>query len=183
MSYDNLVRSLTKKVKAIRKSQSKLDRELLYMEKWLTELTDNMESVDRRIAGIESKEKATEPKPISGKPRMSEEDFKAMLEKLLQNPMEDLGDKISRKILEKLKDLKGVSGRAREAKIKELKDLADDELVDLSKLFREKVESNIEDIGVEEKETKGIDKSLERLRRMRQGKDKPDENNNGEKQE
>ena len=102
---------------------------------------------------------------------------------MLQNPMEDLGDKISRKILEKLKDLKGVSGRAREAKIKELKDLADDELVDLSKLFREKVESNIEDIGVEEKETKGIDKSLERLRRMRQGKDKPDENNNGEKQE
>jgi len=170
------MRGLKKRVEGIKKSQSELNEELLYTETWLDKFMYNMDSVNIRIKEIQPRKAGLPVEPGGDKPHMSEEEFKVLLERLLRGSLEHLGDKISQRILDKLKELKSASGALREVRIKELKEAADSGLVDLSKLFREKIESNIEDIGVEEKEAKGIGESLEKLRKMREAKTDKDNN-------
>ena len=172
MYYDKLVKGLYKKIEDIKKSQDELDGEFFYTRNWLDELTHNMDSLSQHLKQITSEKVSLESNHKGEKSYVLEEDSKKLLERLLQGSLQDLGDKISRRILDKLRDLQGTSGPLRETKIKELKEIADSESVDLSRLFQEKVESNIEDIGIEEKEAKGIDKDLEKLRRMRQDKNR-----------
>ena len=181
MRYDKSIQNIFKRIEGIKESQSKLDEELLYVGKWLDELIDNMDSVSKCLKEIGAQRAASQSKPKTEKTYMSEQDFKALLEKLLQGSLEHLGDKISGRIMDKLKELKETSGPQREVKIKELKEVADSETVDLTKLFHEKIESNIDQIGVDEKESKGIDKSLEKLRKMKEGKVSQDSKDNSEK--
>ena len=168
MYYDELTRDLSRREEDIRTSQSELEKELLSLGAELDNFIGTTDSLKRRLEDFKS---APEAGTAEEKPRMPGEEFKEVLERLLQGSLDQLGDKISQKILNKLKDLKGVSGPVKESKIRELKELADSEMLDLSKLFSEKVKSNIRDIGVKEKETKGIDESLKKLREMREGKD------------
>ncbi len=171
MYYDKLIKDLSERVEGMRKSQSDLDGELLYTETWLDQLIDNMDSVNRNLKQAKSGKVSSEPEPVSKKVHMSEEDFKTQLEKLLEGSLEHLGDRISDKILNMLREVKETSGLTRVRKIKEFKEIAESELVDMSKLFlHEKLESNIEQIGVEEKESMGIDKSLKKLREMKEDK-------------
>jgi len=168
MNYDELMRDLSKREEDIRASQIGLEKELLFLGAELDSFIASTESLKKRLEDFKS---APEIKTAEERPRLSGEEFKESLERLLQGSLEQLGDKISQKILNKLKDLKGLSGPVKESKIRELKELADSEMLDFSKLFSEKVKSNIRDIGVKEKETKGIDESLKKLREMREGKD------------
>ena len=96
-------------------------------------------------------------------------DFASNLEALLEKSLDKLGDKVSDRILKMLERLQGTEGPAREEQLRAIKQAADEELVDLSNLFmhQEGIKSNLEDIGVDEKEAKGIDKNLERLRELR----------------
>jgi len=156
----------------LKESQDALDKELLAIEAWLDELGHDADAVNARLRAAKAGKPDIKEKPKTAAP---EEDFKAQMEKLLKGSLEHLEDRLSDRILNMLKDLKGVKGPARDMKLKELKAAVDDEVVDLSGLFtHEKLESNIGEIGIEEKESKGIQKSLDRLRKMRTGDDKPE---------
>ena len=171
MYYFALMRELSNKTEEIKKFQDELDKELLYTEDWLDKSIEVMNVMERRLKQLKSERDSLRKKSTVEKPHISEQDFERMLEKVLQGSMQSLGNKISQKILDKLKDLKSASYEVRKIKIRELKELVDSEQVDLSQLFREKIKSNIDDIGVEEQEVRGIDKSLEKLRRMMKKKD------------
>ena len=162
---------LKKRIEEVRKSQSKLDERSLSIGMWLDKLIDDMDSVSRRLKELKSQRVISQPGPVDEKAHVPEADFKRLLEELLQGSMKHLEDRLSQKILNMLKGLRTVAGPEREAKIREIKEAVNAELIDLSRLFiHEEVESNREEIGVEEKESKGIDKSLKRLRRMRENK-------------
>lgn len=182
MHYDSMIQGLLKRAEDIKRSQDQLEEESLSAQSRLDAFLDTMDTVHKRLIRLESQKGDTQLRSKSEQPSLSQEDFKALLEKLLQGSLDGIGDKISQRILDKLNDLKGLTGASREAKIQEIKQAADAEMVDLSKLFGEKIESNIEDIGVEEKETKGISKSLERLRKMK-GNRKIDDTGPEEKKE
>ncbi len=165
----NQVDDLTKRAKAVRQTQAELEEELLSIAAWLARFIDDTNSVNTRLKNILAESQEAKPKGI--RKAVSDEDFKIHLEKLVQGSLDALGDKISDRVLNMLKELKGMTGPGRETKIREIKDAAESELVDLSRLFlHEKIESNIEEIGIDEKESKGIDKSLRHLRRMRGGR-------------
>jgi hypothetical protein len=141
------------------------------------------ERIDRRIVQLDAMARGLMPKDVpqasseaqaaAGSPGgfLTEESFKAQMEKFLQSSFESMGDKLSGKLSGLLKDLKTVSGPVRESRMREIHQVAAEENIDLSGLFGfQKVDSNIEEIGVNEKKAKSIDKSLERLRKMREGK-------------
>lgn len=173
MNDPELIRGLFKKTEKIKMYQNEIDEELLYTESWLDKFINDMDVVENRLKEIKSEEESGFRKKGHGEElHISEEDFEKMLEKLLEGPLQNLGNKISQRILDKLKDLKSASYDVRKSKIKELKELAASEEVDLSGLFREKIRSNLEDTGIEEREIKGIDKSLERLRKMTEDREK-----------
>lgn len=156
----------------VKESQEALDKELLAIEAWLDELGHDADAVNSRLRAAKAGKAAVKQEPPSAPP---EEDFKSQMEKLLQGSLEHLEDRLSHRILNMLKDLKDVKGPAREMKLKEFKAAVDDGVIDLSGLFiHDKLESNIGEIGIEEKESKGIQKSLDRLRKMRTGDDKPE---------
>ena len=102
------------------------------------------------------------------KASLTEDEFRARLEKLLEGSLENLGDKISQKIANQLKDLKGLVGVDRDVKIRQIQQSGDYESLDFGTIFQDKIESNIDEIGVEEQEAKGVDKSLEKLRKMKE---------------
>lgn len=157
-------------MQGLEQSQNLLEGEIASVNSSLDKCLNTIDSVNTRLEEGESQKAVLHVKPEAEKPSMSQEDFKALLENLLKGTLEGLGDKISQNILLKLKDLKGLTGETREAKMQELKEAADAELIDLSKLFYEKIETNIEEIGLEEKETKGIDKNLQKLRKIKENK-------------
>lgn len=167
MPYDALIHGLFKRLQEIKRSQGLFEEEFVSSQSRIDKFIDTIDSVNKRLNEMAPGKAVSQLEPKAGKPHMSQEDFAALLEKLLRGSLEGLGDKISQKILDKLQDLKGSTAETRDAKIQELRTIADAELVDLSRLFNEKVESNIEEIGVEEKETRGIDKNLERLRKIK----------------
>ena len=108
------------------------------------------------------------------KPSPEPVDPVTQLERMLQGSLDVLGDKISNRLMATLKELRSLPVEMRAAKIQEVKQMADAELVDLSALYKhEPVESNIEEVGVHEKESKGMDTNLEKLRALRRGKPKP----------
>ena len=171
MDRDKLVHDFPRKLEDIRRSQAEFDEELLYIETWIDRLMDLVDSANRDPGRARPLEPAAAPGPVDERMHVPEDDFSAHLEKLLEGSLEHLGDRISQDIFNMLKELKQTTGVAREAKIKELKEVAGPELVDLSRLFlRGKLESNIGEMRVEEQEAEGIDKSLEKLREMKGGK-------------
>ncbi len=182
MNGVNVIEDITRRTNILKQSYGNLDREVLSSGAWLERLMTEADSINTRLGELHLQKPVAPPKPaqpaassisegsISAANNVAadRENFEKNLEKLLQGSLDALGDKISDKILNMLKELKGMAGPGRDIKVKEIKAAADSQLVDLSSLFmHEKVESNIEEIGVDEKEAKGVDKSLEKLRQMR----------------
>ncbi len=113
---------------------------------------------------------ASAPAPAAG---MTLEDFKLHMGEILKGSLDAVSDKLSDRISGMLKELGTLSGPAREIRLQEFKQSGEYDMVDFSALYShsaEQVTSNLTDVGVEEKETKGIDSTLERLRKMRAGK-------------
>lgn len=177
MDHKELIQDFKARLHTMKQAQDVLHEDLLGMETWLSQSLEDVTTVNTRLKELLAKKDISrmtvktqpEPEALSEKSQPSAEDFGKQMEKLLQGSLDALGDKISDKILNMMKELKTMSGPMRAQKISEIKAAADSELVDLSSLFAfDTVESNIEEVGVDEKEVKGIDKSLERLRQMKQ---------------
>lgn len=180
MDSKNLIENLTDKIKDIKQSHSRLHEDVLDMEKWLNKSLDDVTVANNRIKELISKERAAKPdsaefsaQPAAAhEPQMTNEKEQItpeQLEKLLQGSLDAFGDKISEKMLCMMKEIKATTGPVKNEKIKELRIAAANELVDLSSLYaHQKIESNLDEVGVNEKEAKGIDKSLEKLKQIRQ---------------
>ncbi|MEI6437161.1 MAG: hypothetical protein WCO69_00250 [Candidatus Omnitrophota bacterium] len=114
--------------------------------------------------------------PLAGPgPGMTLDDFKLHMGEILKGSLDAVSDKLSDRISGMLKELGTLSGPARAMRIEEFKQSGEYEMVDFSSLYAhsaEQVTSNLKDVGVEEKETKGVDSTLERLRKLRAGKPK-----------
>ena len=170
-----LLQSLIQRIENNQASQKELDEAIASMSALVDRLADTMNAVNSRLVEASSEKISRPPQPAQeAKPQASEDDFKLRLEKLLEGSLEHIGDKISQKIMDKLQGLRGLSGVARQEKIREIEQYAEAESVDLSAIFRDKIESNIDEIGIEEHQAKGINASLEKLRRMREGGGKTD---------
>lgn len=168
-----LTASFKKRVEKITVSQEGANKEVSSIGPRLDALIDDAERVLAGLKGLKSQKGAPVPKGESGGAQLSMEDFSRRLEKLIRGSMEHLEGRLSERILKMLKDLKSAPGEEREYKIRKIREAAGDESVDLSSLFvHEEVESNIGEIGIEEKESKGIDKSLKKLRGLKEKKDK-----------
>ena len=158
----------------IKQSRRQLSEEFLKTEASIAEFMSSLDAVSQRLKDMKTylSPQQTKAVPFSG---MSQDDFKGFIEKILQGSLEAVGDKISDRIMNMLRELKGLAGAEREAKIQQIKEAAESDMVDLSSLYiHEKMQSNLSDVGVEEKESKGIESSLEKLRNLRSGKPKPD---------
>lgn len=180
---EKLIEELNQRLGSFKESRLRLSQEIAAIGVVLDECIQSTEILPERLRALRAApsidtEKTTgaglpgQPALASG-PAMSLEDFKGYIEKLLQGSVEAVGDKVSNKIAAMLKDLRSLSGAAREAKIQQIQDAAISESVDLSSLFKheqENVQSNLGELGVEEKESKGIDSSIEKLRKMREKK-------------
>jgi len=170
MVYSELMQGFLKKMDSCKEAQNELDRALASMEGQLDAYIQTVEAVHSRLNAPAPQAAIDASGTVAAKPNLSEEDFKARLERLLEGSLENLGDKISQKIVNQIKDLKGLVGPDRDTKIRQIKEYADYESVDFSAVFQDKIESNIDEIGVEEQEAKGVDKSLEKLRKMKEKK-------------
>lgn len=142
------------------------------------EIPESMRKLDQLLKRVKarpvkpiepSEPKKEEPAPKKEEPLPKKEDANEVLVKMMQTKLDALGDKISDRIAVLLSELKNTVGPAREAKIKEITEMAGPDIIDISKLFDEKVISNIQEIGIEEKESKEVDKALEKLRKLRRG--------------
>lgn len=183
-----MIQDIRDRTNTLKQSQGKLDEETLSVGAMLDKFSTEMDSVNTQLKGLRSNKTAATTQPaepveesIQKEQRAEEarpsvvdtEKLEKSLEKLLQGSLDALGDKISDRLLNMMKEFKGLAGPGREDKIKEIKAVADTELVDLSSLFMNvKVKSNIQEVGVDEREAKGIDKSLKKLRQMRKKKNK-----------
>ncbi len=95
------------------------------------------------------------------------------LEKALQGSMDAIGDKLSGKLMAMMKDMQVSGGSVSPAQMQQFNKAAQEEAVDLSAIFSHTdVKSNIDNVGLEEKEVKGVDSALEKLKKMRQQKGK-----------
>ncbi|OGX20353.1 MAG: hypothetical protein A2Y04_06435 [Omnitrophica WOR_2 bacterium GWC2_45_7] len=104
---------------------------------------------------------------------MTLDEFKTHMGSILQGSLDAVSDKLTDKIAAMLKELGTLSGPAREIKIREYQQSGEYDTVDFSSLYKnQEVQSNLGEVGVEEKESKGIESSLERIRQLR-GKPKP----------
>jgi len=155
-------------------SQGKLKDEIIATTRSLNESLAAMNDLNARLKQIESQKRSVRPKQTTEKGPMSAEDFSRQLEKLLQVSMGDLEQRLSQNIVSLLKELPGSAGPDREVKLKAIQEAVISEAVDLSKLFsHDQLKSNINETGIDESESKGINESLKKLRRMR--KDAPPE--------
>ncbi|MBF0254110.1 MAG: hypothetical protein HQL11_03165 [Candidatus Omnitrophica bacterium] len=100
-----------------------------------------------------------------------DERMKEYFEKILSGSLESMGEKLSSRLVDMLKDIQVSSGHVREAKMHQLRQVAEEENIDLSALFKHvEVESNLgHGTEIEEEETKGISDTLEKLRKLREG--------------
>lgn len=168
----SVITEFTLRLSSIRQARGQLSEELTGLEASLGAFAGSLDTINQQFKVIKASPPAQQSK-INPAPGMSPEDFKAFVEKILQGSLEAVGDKLSDKILGMIRELKGLAGAERDAKIQQIKEAADGGVVDLSSLFiNEEVQSNLGEVGVEEKESKGIESSLEKLRKMR-GKTKP----------
>lgn len=167
-----IIRQLNRQLSELQRYRVGVDRELVSIGTKLDEFIGSVETISQRFKELKMTRKAgpAAAAPGAGVPAagMSLDDFKVYIEKLLQGSLEAASDKISTRIMSMLKELKGLAGTAREAKILEIREIAASEMVDLSKLFtHDEAQSNLGEVGVEEKESKAIDSSLEKLKKMR----------------
>jgi hypothetical protein len=169
-----MIPALSERLGLTRQSRGLLDGELLEIERLLGGLMETVDSVSRRLEDLKANPSHRRAVPAGGHegavlgPNISLDDFRGLVEKILQGSLESVGDKISARIVNMIRGLKGLGEQEREARIREIKEAADSQMVDLSSLYAHKeVESNLDEIGVEEKESKGIESSLEKLRKLR----------------
>jgi len=182
MDIETSIHHLSQKIVEIESAYAKLNELLYSMEGDLKKSLEDECSLNARLKDLLAKKSAgngkhlggiASPEAIAQNPVSEPVDPTAQMEKLLQGTLDVLGDKISDRLMGMLKELKTIPMEMRASRIQEVKQTADAELIDLSGLYKhEHVESNIEDVGVTETESKSIDKNLEKLRQMRQGKDK-----------
>lgn len=174
-----LIQSLMDKIKDIKQSHSKLHHEVLATETWLNKSLDNMLSINCQIKELISKKRTAKPDPSESpaephEPQITDEKKQItpeQLEKLLQGSLGALEDKISKKMLGMMKEIKMMTGSVKNEKIKELQAVATNEFVDFSSLHTyQKIESNLDEVGADEKEAKGFDENLEKLKKIRQEK-------------
>jgi len=180
MDIDTTIHHLSQKITEIESAYTKLNELLFSMEGDLKKSLDDQCSLNSRLKELLAQKIAGNGKHAStGAPqevvaqgsKLEAVDPTQQLEKLLQGTLDVLGDKISERLMGMLKDLKSLPLEMRASKIQEVKQAADAELIDLSGLYKhEHVESNIDDVGVVEKESKSIDKNLEKLRQLRQAR-------------
>lgn len=170
MNMTALIEDIIKKIRGTNKSHTEFADEILSTGQLLDEAIDAMETLNRSLKQVLSEKTTRRPEHAVDKDRISIEEFSAQSEKLLQSSIENLEERLSQRILNMLKELKDTTGPVRQAKLKELKEAVKSEEADLSALFaHERIESNIDELGVEETELQGIEKSLSRIRRMREG--------------
>jgi len=162
---------LEEKIFNLQRLQGRLREELFLLETYIGTTQESVDSLNVSIKEFTSQNMAI-PQDVPRKaPQGVPEDIGSQMEQLLQGSLDTLGDKISDKLVKKMEELKPLSGRIKIEKMKEIKNLADEELVDLSSLFlNAEVESNIEDVGVDEQEATSIDKNLKKLSEMRKKK-------------
>lgn len=169
-----MITAFSRRLGDIKQSRSLLGAELSEIETSLSGCMSSIDAVQQRLKDKRNAPRAPQA-PGTPAPGMSPDDFKAFIEKILQGSLEAAGDKISDRLAGMIRELKVLTGPEREAKIQQIKEAADSDMVDLSKLYmHEEVQSNLGEVGVEEKESKGIESSLEKLRELR-GKPKPDQ--------
>ncbi|MBF0503589.1 MAG: hypothetical protein HQL14_00665 [Candidatus Omnitrophica bacterium] len=190
MSLEDKNITLVQRIDQLRQSRYALDQELMETELLMGQFLGSLDVVTVRITNRLKEPQTSAPvapvvpplvmpapgTPVSAAPAagMTLEEFKTHMAAILQGSLDAVSDKLSDKIAGMLKDLKTLSGPAREYKLREIQEAAGFESVDLSKLYvHEDVQSNLGDIGVEEKESKGIDSTLEKLRRLKGLKSKP----------
>ncbi|MBF0217435.1 MAG: hypothetical protein HQL30_10630 [Candidatus Omnitrophica bacterium] len=174
------VAELRDRVEKTRDKRTALTEELDLIEGSLDGFIGNMELINRRLKDMhgalakvpQAPEAPVKPAATGG---ISMDEFKTYFESMLKGSLESVSDKISDKMAKMLGELRGLAGPAREAKIREIEEATGFANIDFSKLYQKSdVQSNIGDVGVEEKESKGIDSSLDKLRKMRGGKPKGD---------
>lgn len=162
---------LCRRMSNIKQSRCQLSDELSRIEATLNESMSAIDVVNQRLKDIKLNPPAQQAKSVPAL-GMSPDDFKMLIEKTLQGSLDAAGDKLSDRIMKMIGELKGLAGTEREFKIRQIQEAADSDKVDLSGLFiSEEVQSNLGEVGVEEKESKGIESSLEKLKKMRE---KPD---------
>ncbi len=139
------------------------------LEERMDKKAGKLEDMNKKLREIKDEPaKQAEPEKKDQAPKyLTEDAFKEQMERFLTNSFETMGDKISSKMQAMLSELKSAGGAVSPARMREIKQAAAEENVDISGLFNYKgVDSNIDKIGIEEKQAKGIDKSLEKLRKM-----------------
>ncbi|MBF0569717.1 MAG: hypothetical protein HQL18_02955 [Candidatus Omnitrophica bacterium] len=182
-----LLPKFSEELEEIRQLRHDLDDDLMQAELALNAFVGSMDALTRRLEK-KVKESRTVVPPAPAAPfipppvaqvsavapaGVTLDEFKTHMDALLKGSLDAVTDKLSDKLAGMLKEMKTLSGPAREMKFQEFRAAADFEAVDLSQLYvHEKVQSNLEEIGVEEKETKSIDSTLERLRKLRGSKPK-----------
>jgi len=186
MDIDRTIQNLTQKIAEIETAYAGLNELLFTMEGDLNKSLEDERALNTRLKELVARKNAGGNGNGNGKhagmsvvsqetnaqaPVSGPLDPTAQMEKLLQGTLDVLGDKISDRLMAMLKDLKSLPVEARMTRIQEVKQAADAELIDLSGLYKhENVRSNIDDVGVTETESKGIDKNLEKLRQLRQSR-------------
>ena len=180
MDIDKTIQNLSQKIAEIESAYAKLNELLFSMEGDLNKSLEDQCALNARLKELLARKTAGNGKhsgivvsaeAIAQNPVPETVDPTVQMEKLLQGTLDVLGDKISDRLMAMLKDLKSLPVEMRASRIQEVKQAADAELVDLSSLYKhEHVESNMEDVGVTETESKGIDKNLEKLRQLRQSR-------------
>jgi len=180
MDIDITIQHLSQKIAEIESAYAKLNELLYFMEGDLKKSFEDECALNKRLKELLSKKIAgngKHPGPGASTEAILQEpvtevvDPTAQLEKLLQGTLDVLGDKISERLMGMLKEFKALPVDMRASRIHEVKQVADAELIDLSGLYKhEQVQSNIDDVGVTETESKSIDKNLEKLRMLRQSR-------------
>ena len=183
MDIDSTLQNLSQKVAEIETAYTRLNELLFSMEGDMNKSLEEQNTLNAGLKELLAKksaggngngkhsEKSVFPEFSQKESKSEALDPTAQMEKLLQGTLDVLGDKISDRLMAMLKDLKSLPVDMRASRIQEVKQAADAELIDLSGLYKhEHVQSNIEDVGVTETESKSIDKNLEKLRQLRQAR-------------
>ena len=180
---------LSRRLDDIRASRNALDEDVMRAELSLNDFIASMDGVGQRLRRMRAVPARpapfyqpppppviVSPAAVASPAGMTLDEFKTHMGTLLQGSLDAVSDKLSGKIQGMLRDVRGLSGVARDVKMQEIKEAAEYEMVDFSSMYaHEKLQSNLGEVGVEEKESKGIDANLERLRKLRGIKTKPGE--------
>jgi len=189
MNFEEVIKNLSKKITDMKESQAQLHEGLLSMETSLNQSLKEMEDVNKGLKDLLVQKRVAKVKAPQGPtpniavttttteavgqaaPATGEQVSADQIEKLLAGSLESMGDKLSEKLMKMMKDMQATAGPMRAVKMKEFQAAADEEMIDLSSLYSHtEVKSNIAEVGVDEKQTKGVDSALEKLRKMRKGK-------------